>query len=126
MTSDLHRGRWQGILIAVAILIILGAGYLLVTWWNTRTPDVGAPVYPGSTLENTIETAPGDTTYHLTAPAARESLFAFYQSEGASCGEGMCYGPITPCGEYYAYISGTTQGVTRIALEVDTSTCMTP
>jgi hypothetical protein len=116
----------QGLLIAVAILAILGVVYLLVTWWNGRVPDIGAPIYPGSRLENTILTAPGDVTYHLTTPATRESLFAFYQNEGATCGEGMCYGPASPCGDYYAYISGTTQGVTRIALEVDTSTCDQP
>src|SRR5438105_2469834 len=116
MNDDLARGRLQGILIALAAVVLIAGLAALGYWWLNRpqTPNVGAPVYSGSKLESTINnTADQITTHYLLAPASRNDLFDFYKGKGADCSEGMCSGEVTPCGKYYAYISGTTNGVTR-------------
>jgi hypothetical protein len=123
---DLWRGRLQGIAIALAAITLIGGAAALGIWWvnRPRTPNLGAPIYRGSTLERSIENAEDRiTTHYLLAPADREQLFDYYRSTGADCSEGMCHADLTPCGTYYAYISGTTEGVTRYALEIRREDC---
>lgn len=123
MSSDLKRGRLQGVVITLTVAALIGCGVLVVQWWLNRMPDLGAPVYPRSAVERTIENDEyGITTYYVTAPTNRDELFDFYEKRGADCSEGICFDDLE-CGTYYAYISGTVQGVTRYALEVRKEGC---
>lgn len=113
----------QGLLIALALIVLLAAAALALQWWRNRPPDLGAPVYPRSTIERSIENTEDQiTTHYVIAPATRDELFDFYESRAADCSEGMCFDELA-CGTYYAFIGGTTQGVTRYALEIRKEGC---